>query len=284
MISDKDVLQIFQKGQVILAPYLKPGMRIYTQFCRGISPHLWKKQHPGSCKRHIAVFNKFNIIPEYCFNCYKIVVEPRTVIELFKLMVVFEKLELKNDNTRKCMVESREYLSGTYKGFIYCTGIEEGKEILNIIQQIVSKEISNKIPISIKRGCSEYAASYPEFAEVNQNKTPMKYRNEWSKYEDLADKEFKIDVPDTLIDTYNTPTYTPRDAQIMLAWLRYAATVGDLSYLEISQETLQPFANLKRSFTHSPVKKNIEKSEPKIGRNEPCICGSGKKYKKCCAK
>jgi preprotein translocase subunit SecA len=24
--------------------------------------------------------------------------------------------------------------------------------------------------------------------------------------------------------------------------------------------------------------------EPKIGRNEPCPCGSGKKYKKCCGK
>jgi SWIM/SEC-C metal-binding protein len=26
------------------------------------------------------------------------------------------------------------------------------------------------------------------------------------------------------------------------------------------------------------------KVEKKIGRNEPCPCGSGKKYKKCCAK
>ncbi|SHH95537.1 hypothetical protein SAMN02745207_03404 [Clostridium grantii DSM 8605] len=26
------------------------------------------------------------------------------------------------------------------------------------------------------------------------------------------------------------------------------------------------------------------KKEPKIGRNEPCLCGSGKKYKKCCGK
>lgn len=25
------------------------------------------------------------------------------------------------------------------------------------------------------------------------------------------------------------------------------------------------------------------RTEPKIGRNEPCPCGSGKKYKKCCA-
>ncbi|MCS6245185.1 MAG: SEC-C domain-containing protein [Opitutus sp.] len=24
------------------------------------------------------------------------------------------------------------------------------------------------------------------------------------------------------------------------------------------------------------------KTEPKVGRNDPCTCGSGKKFKKCC--
>ncbi len=28
----------------------------------------------------------------------------------------------------------------------------------------------------------------------------------------------------------------------------------------------------------------ITREEPKIGRNDPCPCGSGKKYKKCCGK
>jgi SEC-C motif-containing protein len=28
--------------------------------------------------------------------------------------------------------------------------------------------------------------------------------------------------------------------------------------------------------------KQIIRQEPKVGRNDPCICGSGKKYKKCC--
>ena len=28
----------------------------------------------------------------------------------------------------------------------------------------------------------------------------------------------------------------------------------------------------------------IRREEPKVGRNDPCPCGSGKKYKKCCAK
>lgn len=32
-----------------------------------------------------------------------------------------------------------------------------------------------------------------------------------------------------------------------------------------------------------PKGKLVEvRTEPKIGRNEPCPCGSGKKYKKCC--
>ena len=30
--------------------------------------------------------------------------------------------------------------------------------------------------------------------------------------------------------------------------------------------------------------KPILREEPKIGRNDPCPCGSGKKYKKCCGK
>ncbi len=31
-----------------------------------------------------------------------------------------------------------------------------------------------------------------------------------------------------------------------------------------------------------PTKQPVVRSEPKIGRNDPCPCGSGKKYKKCC--
>ena len=28
----------------------------------------------------------------------------------------------------------------------------------------------------------------------------------------------------------------------------------------------------------------VVRNENKIGRNDPCTCGSGKKYKKCCGK
>lgn len=33
---------------------------------------------------------------------------------------------------------------------------------------------------------------------------------------------------------------------------------------------------------HTVPQKTVVRDKPKVGRNEPCPCGSGKKYKKCC--
>ena len=35
---------------------------------------------------------------------------------------------------------------------------------------------------------------------------------------------------------------------------------------------------------NNKIKKQSPKRVQKIGRNEPCVCGSGKKYKNCCGK
>ena len=32
----------------------------------------------------------------------------------------------------------------------------------------------------------------------------------------------------------------------------------------------------------TPAPKTVRRDHDKIGRNDPCPCGSGKKYKKCC--
>lgn len=248
MISDEYVRQLFQNCRAILAKHRDPKIRLPKQFYRGVvGTYAWEGQHPGGCNRHLSVFEKFNIIPRYCFNCYKILFEPRTVVELFKLMVVFEKLDLPCDNTRKCYVETREQVSGTYKGYIYCQSIEEGKEILKMVQRIVSKEISEKIPTTLKRGCSEYPLAYPEYAQMGQGKTAMKYNEEWQVYEDLFDREFVVKEKLTTSASHNRPRYTLYDARVMLCWLRYAVTIGDVSYMKISGMTLQPFQGIERS-------------------------------------
>lgn len=32
---------------------------------------------------------------------------------------------------------------------------------------------------------------------------------------------------------------------------------------------------------HDPRPEPVRRAEPKVGRNDPCPCGSGKKYKNC---
>lgn len=63
-----------------------------------------------------------------------------------------------------------------------------------------------------------------------------------------------------------------------------------------AEKTLKSHKNLKgkaeehlEKTSYGHVEKKTEGSEtatyrsgPKVGRNDPCPCGSGKKYKKCC--
>ena len=47
-----------------------------------------------------------------------------------------------------------------------------------------------------------------------------------------------------------------------------------------------PHRRRRQSMTHwdSDEEGTYVRSQPKIGRNDPCPCGSGKKYKNCCGK
>lgn len=244
MILDEDAKQLFLGKVGILARPLK-GTHPISIF-RGMPWHLWKHQHPGGCSRHLSVFDKFNIIPRYCFDCYKVYVEPRTVLELFKLLIVFDRIKLPNDCTRKCMVEVREGISGAYKGYIYCRSIEEGREVSDIVSGVVSRDISHNISVSLKRGCSEYALTYPEYAQIKQDEDAVQYNPEWEKYEELADRELVVNAQPHVIDAYDSPRYAQQEAHIMLAWLRYASTINDLSYLKVAGRSIGPFAGLKR--------------------------------------
>ena len=55
---------------------------------------------------------------------------------------------------------------------------------------------------------------------------------------------------------------------------------------KIAYEHTEPELRLLENGTASEAKSNrpqpITRSQPKVGRNEQCPCGSGKKYKQCC--
>ncbi len=58
----------------------------------------------------------------------------------------------------------------------------------------------------------------------------------------------------------------------------------DVERLEQKQQQRQA----KVTMTHgggeaaAAAPETVKRDQPKIGRNDPCVCGSGKKYKKCC--
>lgn len=51
---------------------------------------------------------------------------------------------------------------------------------------------------------------------------------------------------------------------------------------QTTKEVNELDATLKVEYRKKKVTKAIVRDSPKIGRNELCFCGSGKKYKKCC--
>jgi hypothetical protein len=172
-------------------------------------------------------------------------------------------------NSRKCMIEMRSYCSGSYKGYIYCTGFEEAEKIRKVVRKLVAERISPQAPVTVTHGCSEYAKAFPGFAKTQPASAVMKYKNEWQATEEYFDnntvvRHVDIDYSDNIpyVSVDGLVTYERDKIISMQQWLRYAATIGDMSYLEITggrkvtplppmyMEPRPPFKNT------IPIKKN----------------------------
>ena len=88
-----------------------------------------------NCERHLGLFSKHKIIPKFCFSCYKVQISMNDVLSLLKLYFYFNKLTLKENNIKKCIIELRSNVIGNYKGYIFCSSKIEAENI----KQIISK-------------------------------------------------------------------------------------------------------------------------------------------------
>ena len=200
-----------------------------------------KNSNNLNCLRHFKVFNEFNVIPKYCFGCYKIQINLFTVIDLIKLYFIFDNISLTKNNMRKCMVETRNQIKGNYKGYIYCTGIEEAKNVLEVINQEIKIANLSKFKIIIKHGCSEFYQSYPEYEKINFNgEQVMKYNEEWSTKEKLIDEKVpKRNDNDKKVWGRYVKGINLSDILIINNWINYADIIGDFSYKEIFEKKIQ---------------------------------------------
>ena len=220
VISSDKVIKIIRKSSNIIKRYNI-----------GLGTHLSQVYRRNSidlnCKRHKAIFNKFNIIPKFCFGCYKVQVEPRSIIELIKLLVVFDQIKLDKNNTRKCMIEMRQEVSGFYKGLIYCTSLKEAYQIANYLEKVVEEKISSELSVIIKRGCSEYPISFPDYKEINKSGPQlMSYNEDWKSIEKNHDSLNPM-KSNKIIPTLSGINL--HDILIVQNWIDYAKGIGDTS-------------------------------------------------------
>ena len=78
------------------------------------------------------------------------------------------------------MIEMRTEVSGFYKGLIYCSSTEEAYQIANYLEIVLEKNISTGLHAVVKRGCSEYALSFPDYKAINKSGDQlMNYNEDW---------------------------------------------------------------------------------------------------------
>jgi len=191
------------------------------------------------CDRHMSLFENENIISEFCFGCFKVQVEPVNVVDLIRLHFLFDEMVLSNNNSRKCMIETRPAVKGFYKGLIYCNSLDEAAAISHHLDSLLAEKISPELKSAVKRGCSEYAFSYPEFAKLQATQDKMMPFNEdWRAIE-------------TSFDAGRCNTPSPKryeslvgiclhDVLVISNWLGYAKEIGDSSANTIGDDISCP--------------------------------------------
>ena len=220
-ISNEDIINLYTKIQKIL---ISENIILEIEATQIHRESLIKYQ----CNRHHEVFNTYNIIPENCFGCFKIQIQPKNIMDFLKLYLVFDNLKLKKNLARKCMIETRKNIEGSYKGLIFCIGLEEANQVINAIRPIIEKTIGKDLNIEIKRGCSEFGMAYPEYKNINpKNKMFMSFKNEWKEKENLVDKKIKKRGIEKIIPNETLKGITLKDSLIINNWLFYAQKIND---------------------------------------------------------
>jgi hypothetical protein len=249
IIKNSEIFKLFENSEKLLRVNKVNFNYPETQIFRRNKSNL-------NCKRHLKVFSEHNIIPSFCFNCYKVQITLNSVLDLIKLYFYFNNLKLENNNIRKCIVELRENIKGNYKGYIFTNSIKESEHIVNLLNdEIKSAEINHK-GIEIKHGCTEYYEKYQIFKQIDKDNKKEIYLENWADIEKEFDfKNLILEKNKEKVFNSTLNKYNLSDFLIIKNWLLYAKTIGDNSYKEISKfdlkenylvKILEPQVNLRK--------------------------------------
>ena len=223
ILDDNDIKSFLKKSFSILKNYNLNLDYEYSQIFRN-------NVELTDCPRYHAAFNSYNIIPKNCFSCFKVQINVSYVSDLIKLHFLFNDLESVK-NIKKCMVEKRNDIEGNYKGFIYCTSIEEAESLKNKLVILIDERLEIKHDTFVKRGCSEFALKYPDYKITDpKSKSFFKYKDEWEKKEKIVNQFYPKNISNelNLQDTLNGNSLN--DIFVIQNWIKYAIEKNDNSF------------------------------------------------------
>lgn len=209
-----------------LLPLIQSGKFVYTDngkvkpIALSIEPQTpWI--HVRSCKDrdcgvwHNIMFNIYGILPSPCMECWKVVVGPKTLTELFGVLEFQEELNMPS----KCGIEIRDYTPRLYGGYFYNHSVEEGQECYHKVVEGLGKKGIN-IPVILKRACTEFEM---KFGPSNLWKLPEgQLEFEESIYNIL-------ELGDNFSELEQHHNVRPR---VIRSWIQWAYKNGDKTYLK----------------------------------------------------
>jgi len=241
LISDKFISKRFKEFELRFKESSKYGVinPIYAQLAFGKTDKNWDNQkYKQGCKACKLLFREKNIISDYCFSCFKIEIHLDSVVDLFKLMFLFNDYNFKN-NFRKLWINPKKS-EINYAGSIYFRSLEEANSFLDHFKKEISLVIKpNKI--ILKRGCREFNQLLPNFFDINENYNSLVAdKSKWGDIErNFANSDVIKNLPVTNFDYWpDINNFTLPHFIIMCTWLAFAKFIGDESYKKITKTDL----------------------------------------------
>ena len=183
-------------------------------------------------------------------------------------------LELLSQTNAECM--TLETLDGLFCALIINPVMAKPAEWMNIIfgqkRAIASEEELERVMMLLIRYWN-YASTSIENREYSPR--PLENAQKWAlgfhQGMDYCQKEWDLFLTDTENSTLLAPIIVLEKADEMTEENRQTLVAQ-----------ISPIVSTLFYYWIDKMNNDKKETKPKVGRNDPCPCGSGKKYKKCC--
>ena len=158
-ISDQYVVSLYENGKNLTTKVLNNLEYKRDQIFR-------RNQIDLNCDRHMKIFNTYNVIPEFCFGCLKIVVYMNNIFDLIKLSLIFDQYDFLANYERKCRIY---YEDNTLRGYIYCSTISECNELSLNIDKAIKKILPMILDLKKKEDVQNFQNHIPNIVLLKMN-------------------------------------------------------------------------------------------------------------------